>query len=430
MYSNDKKPIFLDFLDFQTTQYKQLNYEQKHIRLKYELLAFPRRKFLLAAPAIAKCQDTAFLATLYAPLWDNRRFKFVLSPEYEGSFTNYVDNRLRKLHSIFPDYQLPNNFEYVGYTSPHWHIFFEEFLSDNLGVSDACQYRKNDCDTLFRDNVFKDMQDNTDTINYIFRSHSAKETERICEIVSTRCKDQSSLFQRDSVMRSIKEEIILNKISENSIDLLLDLNFAKSNAEAVDAITPSAYDGINGDRLSYLSRYIPCRFGKTLFDIINMLAPNNVLKLSQQSEWEDFIDSLNNVYRSLLLRNRNHHSYTIQLTKRHLPSYYGPAVLRYISIVGITYFLASLFGVAPANIDRLLGSIFHNLPSYTYKSLASAFSEELMRTTNSMRDKVHLYVEEDKKNQNMIIGKLYLKHGLHFNIKKNIFEYRPLFSIK
>ena len=118
-------PVLLDYLDYQSNRHFSFN--SVNNRFKFDILAFWNRQLLVSAPALAKENNTLYLMIMYEELWKANRLKYIISPQYGGDFSKYLQNRLCKLEINIPEEILNENYEYVGYTASHWKLFFQEF---------------------------------------------------------------------------------------------------------------------------------------------------------------------------------------------------------------------------------------------------------------------------------------------------------------
>jgi len=244
-----KRTIYLDFLDFKTAASSQVNSDEilKDTRLRYEILAFYDSKFAVAAPAIAKCPDTAFLLTAYRELWQRGRLLYVLSPKYNGDFNTYVYERKNKLEAALPEERLLAHFEYIGYTSRHWKLFFDNL---DTNTSRYCLNRQQDADRQFRSTV-RHQFTKDDRFLRDFYETAFVSVDQVSRVVEDMSNDSSTLFQREVIIEQIYDYVRLNQLTEAIIKKALDSNFALANAQACSALLPGGIDLINGKRLEY-----------------------------------------------------------------------------------------------------------------------------------------------------------------------------------
>jgi hypothetical protein len=363
-----KKRIFLDYLDFQTRNERSLRaqYSQKDLSLKFDILAFPNAQFFVAAPALAKCHDTAFLLGHYDHLWSTNRLKYVLDPRYHGSFSLYVEDRIRKLQSTFFGKELDSHFEYIGYSSPHWKAFFDGYISNHLGIRNPDERQTRSGDACFRDETSIALI-NDDFFEYLYSNTPANPT-RILRVVEDKLSNKNDLFQREAIVRDIQSTEPIDSKTEAILHHELDNSFSRANAIAVSCLRPCDVLGINGKRLAILAKHLWITPRKNLFEFVRILPHSQVVELSQQIEWRRLISLLNLEIRNKYLDAKgNLHLLNKRLITM-LPSrYFG--WLQEISTMIIAFFLSPLWGSGAASM--YISSIFTNAPTCILRYLSS-----------------------------------------------------------
>ncbi len=362
-----KERIFLDYLDFQTVDERSLRarYAQKDLKLKFDILAFPNAQFFVAAPAIAKCHDTAFLLGHYDQLWSTNRLNYVLDPHYHGNFALYVEDRIRKLQSTFFGKDLDSHFEYIGYSSQHWKAFFCGYIASHLGAKYPYESRTKSGDSCFRDDARTALV-NDDFFQFLSSNTSAN-PKRILRIVEDKSYSKDELFQREAIVRDIHETEAINSKAVAILHHELDNSFSRANAIAVSSLRPRDVFGINGDRLAILAKCFWITPRRNLFEYVQLLPHSQVAELSQQYEWRHLISLLNfeiqNKYYDV---KGNLHLLNKRLISM-LPSRYF-SWLQEISTMIIALLLSPLWSSGAAS--RYVGSIFTNAPTWMLRHLS------------------------------------------------------------
>lgn len=404
-YFNER--IFLDYLDHQTGAERSLcvRFAKKDLNLKFDVLAFPNAQFFVAAPAIAKCHDSAFLLGQYDVLWATNRLKYVLDPRYNGCFSSYVENRVRKLQSKFHTDTLTTHFEHVGYMSPHWHAFFNGYLRNKVGITSPHEPRIKSGDACFREETRSALL-NDDFSAYLFSNTSAN-TNHILRVVDEKSSDECDLFQREALVRDIQME---NAIEPKVVAILcheLNNSFSRANAIAVDCIRPHDVFGVNGRRLSLLARHIWVTPRMNLFDLVSHLSHSQVVELSQQSEWRCLISLINNEIQNKYLEAKANH----YLINRHvismLPSrYFG--WLQEVATMIIAFILSPFWGSGAAS--RYVGSIFTNTPSLMLRNLTFLANKPLTTAVLNLIEKAKSFSIDARLSREQIL----MKYGLTY----------------
>ncbi len=371
--------IFLDYLDYNTfdTRSSKERFYYNYENLAGDILCFPEATLFVAAPAIAKCRDTAMLLTLTNRLWNRSRIKYVLSPNYKGDFGKYVEQRKEKLAKSFAAKDLNKHFEYTGYISDYWPAFFNDYLVEYSGINPH-ESRQSDCDYEFREIVKSRManDDFADTLNRNGFYHP----EGLIQALENIANDKQSLFQREAIVDSL----MINGTSHIIGDILhnsMDDAFSYANAAAAGALTPNESNGLNNSRLRYIASSISINGKRTLWDVIRNISLDDAVILSEQIEWKGFLKAINTKISQLSTVTQNDKE-MLKLVCNQLP-HARKSFLINIGTVLIAYSLAgvySIFGV----MERIISSIFTNLPSGFMSFSQSMMGNDIVDATEHM----------------------------------------------
>ncbi|NKB36405.1 MAG: hypothetical protein GKR93_04445 [Gammaproteobacteria bacterium] len=362
--------------------------------MKFDLLAFPDAKFFVAAPAIAKCHETAYLLSKYNLLWEISRLRYVLDPKYSGSFSSYVDDRINILLNTLPEEELTSHFEYAGYTSPHSAVFFEEYLPSSTDSILPVESRVKSGDTSFREDVRLNMT-NEKFFEYLSKNTTSS-AKSIIQKIDGKALNRNELFQREAIVTDIRET---EKVTPNVIAILhheLDRSFSRANASAVDSLLSSEVIGVNGFRLEIISRHIWVETRRSLFRFVEKLSPNQIVMLSQQLEWIQFIKILDEEIRTIFYEIDSNQI----LLKKHLipklPSRYFGWFQEIASMI-IAFIISPVFG--KGEVARYLAAIFTNVPQWVLCSLSMLTNTQLTEVILDVVEKVkYVSAIEDSSN--------------------------------
>lgn len=375
--------IFLDYLDYKTTNQNRgkedikLLFSQKHQRLICDILAHPDSVFFVAAPSVAKCKETALLLISCSDLWRNSRIKYILSPNYSGNFNKYIEARLAKLERNFSENELENHFEYKGYTSNHWPIFFNEFLNNFNHVTPFVS-REKDCDNEFRCQVKKDVVN--DVYVSRFPINSNQDVDKIILSIEEMANDRTFLFQRESIVKKISELGELGWASKSEITFVLDQAFSSANASAVNAFPSHHFPGLDGNSLFLLSKKIFLNKNFPLSEFINRLSLDEAEELSRQKPWVDFISIVNQEIKKLQIILKHTKKEVIQkISKEISVANSHNRNTSFLSII-IALLLSYVFPLAGRH-ERLVSSACTNLSSYMSSNFVKFISDNLIVAT-------------------------------------------------
>ncbi|AGF77044.1 hypothetical protein UWK_00461 [Desulfocapsa sulfexigens DSM 10523] len=385
--------IFLDYLDYNikggaTEKALKSIFQTKLHQFAWDILAFPEATFLVAAPAIAKCKDTAMLMKACESMWKSSRIKYVLSGEYDGNFNLYVANRLKKLENNFTDIELNSHFEHRGYISNHWSVIFNDFLQKYRQTTPFIS-REKDCDKEFREHVKNNIV--TDTFAKQFPINTNLNIEKSLIDIEDQANNNSELFQRESIVNKFMEHLGYNDhIGLIEINSALDKSFAAANASAALATTPSNTNRLDGNSLSIISKNIYIKNHCTLFELICRLTIDDCNDLSRQKPWELFVDSLNEELKKL------HHADSIEEIAKSLKITRRYVHQKYILSVIISFFLSSVLPSGDAG--KYASSILTDLPSNIASLFHKTVSKQLVNVCIELVEFVDRYYYTKKQN--------------------------------
>lgn len=377
--------VYLDFLDHSTSDRRSLNkrYSAREIRLRYEFLAAPESTFIVAAPAIAKCDDTAYLLSQYPEFWKTGRINYVLDSKYSGSSATYFNSRMSKLESSLDEKVLFNHFEYKGYLSETRSIFFDSYLPTVLGSSKGYVNRIKDGDEAFRSAsravVLSDVFEQELALNGALSSSLA--LQKFEQTVN----DRSSLFQREKIISQLKTEGLLE--SEKLIDLFqmkLDQSFDISNADSAGVLKLKDLPQINGNTLKIIAKHVYIG-RRTLAEIIEIMAPITIVELSYQTEWRVFIKMLFEELKNKDLFLTIHNHIIIPKIKNLFPSQ-NFSILQTLGTIVTAWSISPIF--PSGELGRILEAIFTDAPAWVMGLLNKSANKELLISINELSRKI------------------------------------------
>jgi hypothetical protein len=281
--ANTTQTIYLDYLDFFTGD-KRSNaqrLQEKSQRLKLDILASPNAIYLVAAPAIAKCPDTAYLLLQFHSLWASHRLRYVLDRKYQGDFKRYTQQRLELLQSTFDEQALANHFEYIGYTGAHADVFFNHFLTTTNKDTPPFFSRVSSADTAFRGTASVAIS-NASLLRYL-KENGTNDPEQLARLVESKATSSSELFQRESIVRDIQASLKLNEKAMLISRDQFDKAFSRANAIAVGSTLPADIGGLSGTVLGTISRLIHISSRESLYGVLTTLSASQVVQLINQS---------------------------------------------------------------------------------------------------------------------------------------------------
>ncbi|MBU4446892.1 hypothetical protein KJ656_17715 [bacterium] len=380
--------IFLDYLDYKTSNsvikesFKE-SFTNKLTKFKWDILSFPKATFLVAAPAIAKCKDTALLMKACESMWKNSRIKYVLSDEYNGNFNLYINKRLGKLEKNFTEKELNSHFEYQGYKSNHWSIIFNELLQSHQPTAPFVSRKKN-CDTEFREQVKKDII--TDNFAKHFSINTNLDIERSLVDIETLANNNNELFQRENIAKKFMQHLgRIDPVGLIEINSALDNSFATANASAALATISKQKISLDGGCLHIISQGIYVKNNLHLSELITRLTIEECDEISDSKPWKLFILALNNEISNLNIKKKDAAIILrsgFRPISRHMKQ-------KYILSVIISFLMASIL---PSNdAGKIASSILTDLPSSLASSLCKSISRNLVDITLELIEYLNKY---------------------------------------
>lgn len=282
--------VFLHYLDFYGAAKDSWKnrFPYKRGRFKFDLLAYPEGRFLVAAPAIAKCPSTARLMSQCDTLWRNGRIAYVLSPEYEGDMGRYMRSRIARLETAFSPEALSAHFEYCGYTKGKWHEFALA-VQPKRGINHIDRIA--DCDDVFRKIVGQFAENNLADV-------MAAPTEVVSEIawaLQDLSEDTSRLFQREIALETIASRT-RDRTAVRLASGHLDRLFGRANAICAAANLPLERGEMDGTVLFHVTQDLRVSLFKCFPDVIAQCPPEAVIALSATDEWRAFAAALDDAF--------------------------------------------------------------------------------------------------------------------------------------
>ena len=406
--------IFLDYLDNSITnkETSKYLYKQKDQKIRFDVLAFTGSKLLLAAPAIAKNQDTAFILSQYGRLISDNTIKFALGSEYKNNFNKWINHRVHTLERGLSYGELSNNIEYMSYKSIHWEIFYNQFIPNTLKDTSPFYLRLKNADRAFRKNVIKAVT-NDDFVDFLFMNFNC-DPYKIANCLKNIAIDDKRLFQRNLLIDELKENIGINNRLIFIFKKVIDNAFFNANAEAINSIRSNCFDGINGNRLMFISKNVWVNKKFNLFENILSMPVDTVIELSKQSEWGNFIGIINRI----INEKYNQLASVDSIIKTDIIKYFPSRrfeLLNNIATMIIAYTISPIFGIG--GISRILGSIFTNAPSSIMENILKINCNDLALTTNDMTRKVRWLINNYKMSNKKDARSCYYRNGLYFSAK-------------
>ncbi|MBF0136741.1 MAG: hypothetical protein HQL65_10905 [Magnetococcales bacterium] len=374
--------IFIDYLDHFSSQ-TRITSKEKAIKLSFDILSLAvdddyNRVLIFPAPAMAKCQDTAQLIYDYELMFRIGKIKYILSPEYGGDFERYIKSRISKLQNNFSQKELTTHFEFQGYTSAYWQNVHANLIQHTPSIQ-LVKERIMDCDQTYREEVGNAFSNNKYVINGLTNTfQSTRRADNVVNIMNYITKD-SHLFQRLSIIKRIDRELKVCGYARQIILDELDYRFSVANAKASGAVLVNEYPGLTGTVLRYIGKYIHIQHGRTLCEILEDMTPQQIMMLSQQREWMEWIFYLRELFNECLIES----NFMLMSARNFLISKTRLRTIREIgrSIEIATMFCAAIFnkllGYVPDSLSFALSSVLTNLPSYFIMFLAKKYASDV-----------------------------------------------------
>lgn len=401
------KKLFLDFLDFATADSRPLwhRYEERDLRLRYELLASPESDFVVAAPAIAKCDETAFLLAQYPELWATGRLVFALDAKHSGSAESYFRSRMSKLESAIDEHDLASHFEYRGYSAEGWRVFFGPYMDSVAGKGRGSSKKVADGDAAFRSSVRRLLLD--DGLEEYLAANGAPSAARLLAAIDSMVDDAGALFQREQVVARLQQESLLplGKLTD-ILHMQLDVAFADANAESAGCSLASEDSRVDGRLLRRIAPHVFVG-RESLAAVIERIKPITVLELSRQSEWRIFLSCLEREINLKVSELGVRRRVLLPALRGALPGRrYG--VLQSIGAMIVAYLVSPMLGTGA--VSRLLGAVFTDLPSWVMAGLNRFANRELTTSIIELSRKLPRLATLDQR----VAQQSLAAFGLHF----------------
>lgn len=383
--SKNASSVFLDFLDYSTSDHRILSRRMKNRDrlLRYAILASPESTYYFATPAAAKCDDSVYLLSHYEDFWRHGRLRYVLDAKHTGSPRSYFNSRLAKLESALDEIELRKHFEYQGYKSNTWSIFFEQYLPKTLRGLSVHADKTLDGDVAFRSAAQRLMV--SDGFASTLRDNGLSAAENTIQRIDEMARDTSQLFQRDHIASTLMaEQRICNFQQLDILNAMLDRAFSISNIESSGISSKAPL--LDGRTLSYVSRHIYLKQG-TLSQAIESMSPETVTELSYQSEWRLFIQSLTHElsHMDLIIKSQEHR--LIPEIQHLLPGKYY-SVLQAICSMIVAYTISPVFESGSATRTRALSAVFTDSPAWIMAILNCFTVHELTAHVRAVAQKI------------------------------------------
>ncbi len=283
--------FYIDYLDHITSGTYAFNLLAQ--RLRFDLLVFCGNDTLcMSVPACVKIGDTTKLLMELDPFWKAKKIVLQLDKKHKGKAANYFNNRKRVLAGGMPEEKLIKHFEFVAYENKRTYDFFNVYLPEIVGVSNADLFidKANDTDALFRSETIEVLERHHDSICETLDIKRSICFSGMTNRISSLALDKSNLFQRAVIEENIIEEFRPVADEKIIIATLLDRSFALANAYTSNATPLSlVLNQLTGKWLSHLlyKSYNP------LYSLLCRLNWDDVFSLSQDNDWRKFVSYIN-----------------------------------------------------------------------------------------------------------------------------------------
>lgn len=297
-YKDDKMDnmFYIDYLDHVTSGSRE--FEELKLRLRFDLLIFGKDQLCMSVPACIKLGDTTNLLMELDEFWNAGKIVLQLDKKHKGNPSNYFRNRKKVLARSMSEESLVNNFEFIAYENSRTDRFFNTYLSDVASVSSNKLYigKEHDTDSLFRSFANDSFELHYDEVCCLLKPMERIQYTGITNKIQELANNPTHLFQRSIVENIIDEEYNPTDFEKNVVSVLLDRSFARANAETSNAKPLSLITNQLTGRWLYKLLKKSYRF---LFENICNLSWDEIFYLSQDQDWQNFIEYINTYINTL-----------------------------------------------------------------------------------------------------------------------------------
>lgn len=286
----DTMLFYIDYLDQVTSGHQR--FDLLALRLRFDLLIFARDKLCMSVPACIKVSNTTTLLKKLDDFWKGGIIQLQLDEKHKGNPVNYFNNRKKVLSKGMSEEQLLGHFEHQAYESGRPENFFGIYIPEYLSVNSSEIYigKQHDTDALFREEVSRSIELHYDDICKALEPNRRIIFTGIANRIQACSLDRNNLFQRAVVEDKVVEEFNPNQQERLIVSTILDRAFAVANANTSNAVPISLIlNQLTGQWLiSLLSKSY-----KSLYNAICNMDWSEIYALSQDSDWQNFIEQVN-----------------------------------------------------------------------------------------------------------------------------------------
>ena len=290
-----KRNFYVDYLDYSTVSNAMQNFQLE--RFRFDLLLFADDTLTFSVPACIKLQSTADVLVQLDDYWLNNVFCLQLDKKHKTDPMHYFKNRMHKLEKSISEQKINTHFEYSAYTHKRTESFYKAYLPQLLNkkqIQSLYIDKIYDTDFLFRKEVQNQIHKvSGEEYDQLSKMLSPLEYLKIFGLFNDTLEmaaDSSTLFQRALVEDVLQEKHSPQKNTVLIVNDLLDVSFAKANAETSQSY-PITFirNQLTGKWLSWLlSHTYPIAYRA-----IMEMEWSQLYALASTEEWKQMIKAIN-----------------------------------------------------------------------------------------------------------------------------------------
>jgi len=338
-----EQAIFLDYFDLQVGFGHDAfdDFQLKLRKLKFELLCWPKRSLVIAAPALAKSVSSRLTFNAAISSLTSPRVKLSLAPKYNNSLLAYTKQRLSTLENSSDEKTLSQLTEYRSYNSLGWQSFQKNISDKSLFVD-----REGNADELFRVAVQKNIED--DSFQEKMRDESLR--QEVQDRLTNLLQDRNYTFHREGILRDLTD-LKLSETAKLVIEQSLNLSFNSSGASAINAMNATQFGSFDAMTIQVLARKLPYNGYDSLYDKFDNTDISVLHELSETHAWQSFNilvrESFDEYYSSMLKQIRHKNS-TFSRARR---AAFSPRKFElYLKSAAIGSVISFIFGFTPVSL--------------------------------------------------------------------------------
>lgn len=335
--------IFLDYFDLQVGFGNDAfdDFQLKLRKLKYELLCWPKRSLVIAAPALAKSVSSRLTFNAAISSLTSPRVKLSLDPKYDRSLVAYTEQRLSTLETTANEEELFQLAEYRSYNSEGWQAFQKKISDKSLFVD-----REGNADKLFRIAVQKNIE--ADFFQEKLRNEPLR--QEVQDRLTSFLKDPSYTFHREGVLRNL-DDLQLKETTKLAIEQRLNLSFNLSGASAINAVNATRFGLFDAMTIQVFARRLPFAGYSSLYNKFDDTDISVINELSETHAWQTFNSLVHEAfeeYYASSLTQINHKNSVF--SRAHWTTFSPRQFELYVKSATVGSVISLIFGLTPVSL--------------------------------------------------------------------------------